>query len=155
AVEHAARARLAGGGTRRDRRRVAGVTTGCRITPLERWTGEKRLHAAALAAVANRPVVGDAMVAPLAGDVLWSRPDASVDDDSAADPGAEDHAEGHPRAARRAGADFGEREAVGVVLQHNRQSDARDQVLAQPPTVEAGRVRVLECPVARGERARR
>src|SRR5688572_30020016 len=83
---------------------------------------------------------------PLAGDGVGAADDLSVHHDSPANPRAEDHPEHHGRALPRTVHCFGEREAIGVVLQPHRPPERRFEVLAQRLADEPGRVRVLDQP---------
>ena len=94
------------------------------VAALDRGPRDQRLDTAALAAVAERAGGIDGVVAPFAGDVLRAGPHPPVDHQPAADAGAEDDAEHHPRPLPRAAHRLGEREAVGVVLDPHRPADA-------------------------------
>ena len=73
--------------------------------------------------VAARP--GQRVVAPLAGDGVGPDQHAAVDHDAAAGAGADDHAEHHAGAGRRAVGRLRQREAVGVVGDPHRSRRAR------------------------------
>src|SRR5262249_60804260 len=80
---------------RGDPARRGAAAAGPPVRRLKYRAGQQRLDAAALAAVAGRAGGIDRVVTPLARDVLRAAPEPSVDDDPAADAGAEDHAEDH------------------------------------------------------------
>src|SRR5262249_10476282 len=109
--------------------------------------------AAITEALARRP---HAAVAPLAGDALRAGPDLAPHRDAAADAGAEDDAEHDALDVRRRGAEarLGEGEAVGVVVEHHAPAEARLEIGAERPAVEADRVRVLDEALAARDPAR-
>src|SRR5262249_40565597 len=104
---------------------------------LERRSAEERLDAAALAAVAGRPLRVDRVVAPLTRDVLRATPGLAAEHQAAPDAGAEDPPEDQVVVAARAEPRLGEREAVGVVLDPHRQAEPGLEVVAQRAAVQA------------------
>ncbi len=82
---------------------------------------------------------------PLAGDALRSAPDLPARHHASADSGPQDHAEHHPSAVRRRGAEhrLGQREAVGVVVEGERAAERAREIGAKWPPVEANQVGVL------------
>jgi hypothetical protein len=82
------------------------------------------------------------MVPPLAGQVLRTLPEPPVDDDAAADAGSENHPEDHPVAPPSSVERLGEREAVRVVLEDERQIHPGLDVVVERPAVQAGGVGV-------------
>jgi hypothetical protein len=111
--------------------------------------GEKRLDAAAQAAVAGRARHFDggrarqAVVPPLAGHRVGPGQHVAVHHDAAASTRADDDAEHHACAGRRAASRLGEREAVGIVREPNRPLETRRQVAVKRPAVQPRGVRVL------------
>ena len=81
-------------------------------------TGEEGLDAALAAAIAfgpSRLVARQAIVTPLTRNSVRPGENLAVHHDAAADARAENHAEHHCGAGRRAVGGLGEREAVGIV----------------------------------------
>ena len=85
-----------------------------------------------------------AVVAPFAGDGVGAGQQLAVDDDAAADAGAEDHAEHHPGADARAVDGFGQGKAVGIVGDAHLARQQLLQVLPERPADQTGRVGVLD-----------
>ncbi len=82
-------------------------------------------------------------MAPLAGDGVGAHQRSSIDDDTAADAGTQDHPENDSRLGGRAVDGFGQRKAVGIVGQANRSPEGSGKVLVQGLADEPGRVCVL------------
>ena len=85
-------------------------------------------------------------MAPLAGDGVDALDELAVDDDAAADAGAEDGAEHHRRALAGAVDGFRERETVGVVGDAHRATEGGGQVAAQVAAVQPGGVALGDPP---------
>src|SRR4029079_5020789 len=114
-----------------------------------------------LAAIAGpaRPFVvarpGQGIVPPFAGNAGAAPDHLLIDDEAAADPGAEDDAEHNQLAGRRAVDSLGQGEAVGVVLHADRAAERGLEVALEGLTVEDGAVRVLQNIGLGRQRARR
>src|SRR5690348_3327413 len=97
----------------------------------EAGAGEKCLDTAGPAAIAGsagrlvlaRP--GQRVVAPFAGDAVAAADERPADDESAADAGTKNDAEDNAGISRGAVDRFGERKAIGVVLEPHRAAKAR------------------------------
>ena len=125
-VRRVDRASISAGSRRRDHVRVVTVAADVAMCALQAGAREKRLDAAALAAVAVRPrQVGwrrprQRIVSPLTRDRVGADDRAAVDHDASASAGTEDHAEDNACACARAVDGLRQREAIGVVLEANR-----------------------------------
>jgi hypothetical protein len=86
------------------------------------------------------------MVTPFAAKPLQTAPDAAAQDDAATAARTEDHAENDAveLVARGTEAGFGDREAIGVVLERHGLAQALAEILAKGPAVEACGVGVLD-----------
>src|SRR5262249_40071137 len=91
-----------------------------------------------------RPRPGERVVAPLAGDRVRPGEDPAVDDDAAAGPGTQDHAEDDAGSRARAIARLGEGEAVRVVREPQGTMEQALQILAQRAAVQPDAVGVLD-----------
>jgi hypothetical protein len=93
-------------------------------------------------------------VPPFAGDRVRPGEDPAVDDDAAADSGAEDDAEDHPCALRRAINRFAERKAICVIGQPHGPAERRGQVAVERPPDQARGIGVLHEAGGRRQHAR-
>src|SRR5262249_13343439 len=144
AFDHATRDRVPARGPCHDLVRAARRSARVAVRALECGTRQERLHAAALPAVAGRATGVDRVVAPFAGDVLRPGPQPAVDDDAAADAGAENDREDELATTPRAVTGLRQREAVRVVLEHDAKPEPRGEVRVETAPVQTDRVRVLE-----------
>ncbi len=112
----------------------------------EGGTGKVQLDAALAPAVADVLVVfaRHRVVPPLAGDGIGAGEHLAVDDDAAADAGAEDHAEHRLRAGAGTIDGFRQRETVGIVGEAHVASQRRFEVALERLADQAGRVGVLD-----------
>jgi hypothetical protein len=83
-------------------------------------------------------------VAPLAGNPVGADDEAPVDDDAAADPGAEDDAEHAAVAGGRAVGRLRQGEAVGVVGESRLAAERCGDVAGERPADQPGRIGVLD-----------
>ena len=118
----------------------------CRAVVIARQTGtgQECLDGAGAAAITGRSGNfvaarrGQRVVSPLTSDRIRPDEDLAVDDDSAAGPGADDHAKDDAAAGGRAVRRFGQREAVGVVGKANRAIQELRQILPERSSVQPG-----------------
>ena len=158
--ERRIRQRIAGRSSLRDLLRRQARASALDVVARQRRTRQKRLDAAAPSAVARRPRRLDAargrqrIVSPLAANRVRADQHPPMDHHAAARTGADDDAEDHLGAGRRAVGRLRQREAVGVVGKPDRPIEPARQILGQRPAVQPGRVRILDESRRRRDRAR-
>ena len=103
----------------------------------------KQLHTAAASAGAGHAVGLDHQVPRFAGHAVVAMPDAVVEDDAVADPGAKgEHAEGmNAGCAGRAELEFGQRRGIGVAVEEDGLADGLLDGGAKLEAVPAGKIR--------------
>ena len=120
------------------------------MVALEPWPRQKGLDApssAAIALWAGTFVVfgrGQGIVTPLARDRIGPAQWLALDDDAAAHPRAEYHAEHDVRPGRRSIGQLGYRKAVRIVLNPHRALQRGSDVAVEGTSVQAGAVGVLD-----------
>jgi hypothetical protein len=93
-------------------------------------------------------------VTPFTGDRIGADDDPAIDDDTATNPGAEDHPEDACASRCGAVARLGQRKAIGVIGEAHRTPERRFEVAAERAADQPGRVGVLDEAGARDERPR-
>ena len=106
---------------------ASAATTSSRASRTRALPGGVLLPAAAVAARAAVPVGHDLHVPELAGHAVGAAEDPAVDDDRAADAGAERDAQDEPVPGAGAEPALAERGGVGVVVDHDRDGDPARQ----------------------------
>ena len=90
---------------------------------------------------------------PFAGKAAGAGDDAAVDDDAAADPGAEDGAEDDTVAATGSLAGFGQRETVCIIGDEHRAAELCHKVGREPSAIDAGDIGAGDAAVGRIDHA--
>ena len=161
AIEADHRLGVAGPGGGDDRLAGQGLAGAFGMVAAEAGAGNPGLQAAMTAAPAGRARrflrlgPGQGRVAPFAGHAVGALDELAVDRQAAAATGADDHREDPGQACRRTVDGLGQGQAVGVVGQPHGTTQARLQVLAEPPAVQPSGIGVAHHARARRHRARR